>query len=82
MSAVVGVPHDEWGEAVHAEVVLKAGAQASAEVLIEHVKGVLGRYKAPKSVAFVQALPVSVVGKVLRRQVRDKYWTGHARRVS
>jgi len=81
-SAVVGVPHAEWGEAVHAEVVLKAGAQVSAEALIEHVKGTLGRYKAPKTMVFVEALPVSVVGKVLRRQVRDKYWKDQARRVS
>jgi acyl-CoA synthetase (AMP-forming)/AMP-acid ligase II len=82
MSAVVGVPHEEWGEAVQAEVVLKAGAQASADALIEHVKGQLGRFKAPKGVTFVDALPVSPVGKVLRRQVRDKYWKGQVRRVS
>ncbi|MFO1268001.1 MAG: AMP-binding protein, partial [Rubrivivax sp.] len=82
IAAVVGVPHAEWGEAVHAEVVLKGGATASAEELIEHVKGRIGRFKAPKSVVFVEALPVSVVGKVLRRQVRDKYWQGQARRVS
>ncbi|CAG9167890.1 Long-chain-fatty-acid--CoA ligase FadD13 [Cupriavidus laharis] len=81
-STVVGVPHEEWGEAVHAEVVLKAGEQATAAELIDHVKGMLGRYKAPKTVAFVDALPVSAVGKVLRRQVRDKYWTGQTRRVS
>jgi fatty-acyl-CoA synthase len=82
MSAVVGVPHEEWGEAVHAEVVLKSAALADAEALIEHVKGRLGRFKAPKSVRFVDALPVSVVGKVLRRQVRDKYWLDRSRRVS
>jgi acyl-CoA synthetase (AMP-forming)/AMP-acid ligase II len=82
MSAVVGVPHDEWGEAVHAEVVLKAGAQATPDALIEHVKTSLGRFKAPKSVTFVEALPVSAAGKVLRRQVRDKYWKDRSRRVS
>ena len=82
ISAVVGVPHAEWGEAVHAEVVLKDGAAVTAEELIEHVKGKLGRFKAPKAVVFVDALPVSVVGKVLRRHVRDKYWAGQARRVS
>ncbi|GAB2585347.1 long-chain fatty acid--CoA ligase [Ramlibacter solisilvae] len=82
ISAVVGVPHQEWGEAVHAEVVLKDGATATSEELIEHVKGKLGRFKAPKEVVFVDALPVSVVGKVLRRHVRDKYWAAQARRVS
>jgi fatty-acyl-CoA synthase len=82
MSAVVGIPHEEWGEAVHAEVVLKEGAQASPEELIAHVKGKIGSYKAPKSVAIVTELPMSVVGKVLRRVVRERYWQGHGRRVS
>ncbi|MNH34978.1 Long-chain-fatty-acid--CoA ligase FadD13 [compost metagenome] len=81
-SAVVGVPHNEWGEALHAEVVLKAGQEVSVEALIEHAKGSLGRFKVPKSIVFVDALPVSVVGKVLRRQVREKYWKDQARRVS
>ncbi|MBM7062993.1 AMP-binding protein [Pseudomonas sp. UL073] len=81
-SAVVGIPHEEWGEALHAEVMVKAGEEVSAEALIEHVKGRLGRFKAPKSILFVDALPVSVVGKVLRRQVREKYWKDKARRVS
>ena len=82
MSAVVGVPHDKWGEAVHAEVVLRAGAEVAAEALIEHVKDGLGRFKAPKTIAMVEALPVSAVGKVLRRRVREKYWTDQPRRVS
>lgn len=82
IAAVIGVPHEEWGEAVLAEVVLKEGEQATSAELIEHVKLKLGRFKAPKSVVFVNELPVSVVGKVLRRHVRDKYWKGQARRVS
>ncbi|CAB3778449.1 Long-chain-fatty-acid--CoA ligase [Paraburkholderia caffeinitolerans] len=81
MSAVVGVPHEEWGEAVHAEVVLADGATLDAAALIEYAKAHIGRFKAPKSVAFVDALPLSVVGKVLRRQIRDKYWRDAARRV-
>ncbi|MFO1392829.1 MAG: AMP-binding protein [Steroidobacteraceae bacterium] len=82
MSAVVGIPHEEWGEAVHAEVILRPGCSATAEELIAHVKGRIGTYKAPKSVALVSELPVSAVGKVVRRQVRDKYWQGRPRRVS
>jgi fatty-acyl-CoA synthase len=81
MSAVVGVPHEEWGEAVHAEVVLKAGAQVHAADLIAHVKLHIGAYKAPKSIEFVPELPLSVVGKVLRRQVREKYWKDRQRNV-
>jgi acyl-CoA synthetase (AMP-forming)/AMP-acid ligase II len=82
MSSVVGVPHEEWGEAVHAEVVLKQDAQVSTEELIDHVKGRIGRFKAPKSIRFVDELPLSPVGKVLRRKVREKYWKGQSRRVS
>ena len=81
-STVVGIPHEEWGEAVHAEVMVKSGEQVSADALIDHVKRLVGSYKAPKTVAFVDALPVSAVGKVLRRQVRDKYWSEQARKVS
>ena len=82
MSAVVGVPHEEWGEIVHAEVILKSEAQTSAEELIAHVKGRIGSYKAPKSVVIVTELPMSVVGKVLRRKVREKYWKNRLRQVS
>jgi Acyl-CoA synthetases (AMP-forming)/AMP-acid ligases II len=81
MSVVVGVPHAEWGEAVHAEVVLHAGATVTAEQLMQFVKGRIGAFKAPKSIAFVTELPLSPVQKVLRRIVRDKYWQGQARRV-
>jgi len=82
MSAVVGVPHEEWGEAIHAEVILKNGQEAAPEHLIEHVKEHLARFKAPKTVAIVEDLPLSSAGKVLRRAVREKYWSGHDRRVS
>lgn len=82
ISAVVGIPHAEWGEAVHAEVVARPGAQPSVDALIEHVKSRLGRFKAPKSLVLVSELPVSPVGKVLRRQVRDKYWKDQGRRIS
>ncbi|WP_229459478.1 AMP-binding enzyme [Massilia cavernae] len=82
MSAVVGVPHEEWGEAVHAEIVLKAGTAAAVDDLIDHVKGSIGRFKVPKTITFVDALPLSVVGKVLRRQVREKYWKDQTRQVA
>jgi fatty-acyl-CoA synthase len=82
MAAVVGIPHAEWGEAVHAEVILRSGLSISAEELIAQTRARLGGYKAPKSLIFVDQLPTSVVGKVLRRQVRDKYWQGSARKIS
>lgn len=81
MSAVVGIPHMEWGEAVHAEVILKEGQSVSEDELIAFCKGKKGRYKAPKSVTIVPELPVTAVGKILRRVVRDKYWKEEVRRV-
>ena len=81
LSAVVGLPHDKWGEAVHAEVVLKPGAEIDEAALIEHVKARIGRFKAPKTIVFVDALPLSAVGKVMRRHIRDKYWRAQPRQV-
>lgn len=81
MSAVVGIPNEEWGEAVHAEVMLKEGAAVETADLIQHVRDQLGGYKTPKTVEVVEQLPVSVVGKVLRRQVREKYWNEAGRKV-
>ena len=59
MSAVVGIPHPDWGEAVHAEIILRPGTSATEEALIEHVKQRIGKHKAPKSIAVVDELPVS-----------------------
>ena len=81
MSAVVGIPHQEWGEAIHAEVMLKPGAEVAPDELLAHVRAELGGYKTPKTIALVPELPVSAVGKVLRRKVRDKYWTETQRKV-
>jgi fatty-acyl-CoA synthase len=81
MSAVVGVPHREWGEAVHAEVILRKEMTVPADELIDHVKTRLGSYKVPKTIKFVDELPLSPVGKVLRRQVKERYWAGQDRRV-
>ncbi len=82
MSAVVGIPHPDWGEAVHAEVILRPGCSASEKELIAYVKQNIGKHKAPKSISLVEDLPVSAVGKVVRRQVKAKYWQGQERAVS
>jgi len=82
MSAVVGIPHPEWGEAVHAEVVLRDGAVVSEADLIAHVRARLGGHKPPKSITFLPELPLSTVGKIVRRLVKEKYWKGEARAVA
>ena len=82
MAAVVGIPDTEWGEAVHAEIVLKPGCTVSHDELIISAKTILGPYKAPKSVVVVHDLPLSSVGKILRREVKRKYWPEVGRKVS
>ena len=72
--AVIGVPDDEWGERVHAVVVLQPGAVLTADELRAHVKTLIAGYKAPRSAEFVDALPVSGAGKILKRELRAKHW--------
>lgn len=79
--AVVGVPDEKWGEAIKAVVELKQGCAATAEALISFCKERLGSVKTPKSVEFVESLPKSPVGKVLRKEVRKRYWIGHDRQI-
>jgi len=79
--AVIGVPDEKWGEAVKAIVVLKAGASATAELLLDFCKGRLGGYKRPRSVEFALELPRNPSGKVMKKDLREKYWAGHTRRV-
>jgi long-chain acyl-CoA synthetase len=79
--AVVGVPDDQWGEAVKAVVCLKEGERVSGQELIDFCKEHLSSYKKPRSVDFVNTLPKNPVGKILRREVRESYWRGHDRRI-
>jgi acyl-CoA synthetase (AMP-forming)/AMP-acid ligase II len=78
---VIGIPDDYWGEAVHAVVVREAGSQLESAELIRFAGEHMAGYKKPKSVDFVDALPTSGYGKVLRREIRGRYWTGRARMV-
>jgi acyl-CoA synthetase (AMP-forming)/AMP-acid ligase II len=79
--AVIGVPDEQWGEAVKAVVELNAGQQVSADEIIALCKEKLGSVKAPKSVDFVDALPRSPVGKVLKKDLRAKYWRNASRKI-
>jgi fatty-acyl-CoA synthase len=80
-AGVVGVPDDKWGEAVKAVVVLKPDMQASAEELIALVRERKGVVYAPKSVDFVDSLPVTGLGKPDKKQLRARYWSGQQRAV-
>ena len=79
--AVIGVPDEKWGEAVKAVVELMPGRQVSGDALIALCKRELSPYKAPKTVEFWEELPRSGVGKVLKRKVRERFWTGRARKI-
>jgi acyl-CoA synthetase (AMP-forming)/AMP-acid ligase II len=79
--AVVGVPDERWGEAVKAVVVLRAGSSASEAELVEHCRARLAGYKKPQSVDFVAELPKGSTGKILKREIRERYWQGVTRRV-
>jgi acyl-CoA synthetase (AMP-forming)/AMP-acid ligase II len=81
--AVIGIPDDVWGESVHAVVVLKPGAQATAEDLIQHCRPLIAGFKVPKSVEFrAEPLPLSGAMKVLKRELRAPYWEGRTRAVN
>jgi len=71
-AAVVGLKSEKWGEAVTAAVGLKQGAEATEEELIAFCKERIAGYKCPKRVVFMEAVPKSALGKVLRRQVREQ----------
>jgi long-chain acyl-CoA synthetase len=77
--AIIGIPDDYWVERVHAVVVLKEGTTATSEELIDFCKGRIARFKAPKSIEFAELLPKTSSGKVLKRELREKYWAGMER---
>ena len=81
MVAVIGVPHEKWGEAVTALVVAKPGTQPPPEQLMQMVKDKKGGTHAPKQVEFVETLPLTAVGKVDKKVLRAKYWAGRGRMV-
>ena len=78
-AAVVGAPDDTWVEAVTAFVTLRPGASTSEDELRQAVRARLAGYKVPKTVQVIDAIPMSPVGKVLRRALREPLWDGRSK---
>jgi len=82
-AAVIAIPHERWGEAVHAVVTVARGAQVTAEDLVAHCQGLIAGYKVPKSFDLrSEPLPRTAVGKILKRDLREPYWAGRATRIA
>jgi len=80
--AVIGIPHEQWGEAVHAIVVVSGAVEVTADEVIAHARASIAGYKVPKTVDFrEEPLPLSGAMKVLKRDLREPYWEGHDKRV-
>lgn len=73
MCAVIGLPDPQWGEVGKACVVLKPGGSTTEEELLAFMAQHLARFKVPRSVAFLDSLPISAAGKILKRELRDKF---------
>jgi long-chain acyl-CoA synthetase len=81
--AVIGIPSEEWGEAVHAVVVPKEGQTVSELEVINHCEAIIAKYKCPKSVEIrSDALPQTPAGKIRKEQLREPYWRGKSKNVN
>jgi acyl-CoA synthetase (AMP-forming)/AMP-acid ligase II len=76
------VPHEQWGEAIHAFVALRPGQQATARELMMSLKGVIADFKIPTQYDFIDAVPRNPSGKILRRTLRERFWAAMDRNVN
>lgn len=81
-AAVISIPDPDWGEAVHACVALRDGKPATEEEITEFCRERLANYKVPRSIEFIEGeLPKGGTGKILKKQLRERYWKDRARRI-
>jgi fatty-acyl-CoA synthase/long-chain acyl-CoA synthetase len=79
--AVFGIPSEEWGESVHATIVLAPGSELTGDDVMTFAREHLANYKIPRSVEFTDELPRTGSGKILKRQLRAPYWEGRTAKV-
>ena len=79
--AVFGIPSEDWGESVHAVVVLQPGRDLSQDEVIAYAREHLAGYKIPRSISFTEEIPRTGSGKILKRVLREPFWKDHATRV-
>lgn len=80
---MIGIPSDQWGEAVHAIVILNDGMTASEEELKAHCHDLIAGYKCPRSISFrTDPMPLSGANKVLKTELRKPFWDGHDRAIN
>ena len=79
--AVFGIPDEEWGEKVHASVVKRPGSSLDAAALTAFAREHLAGYKVPRSIEFIDEIPKTGTGKILKRVLRDPFWKDHQSKV-
>lgn len=73
LAAVIGVPHERWGEAIHAYVVLRTGSEASVADLLRFASSRLASFKKPRTLEIIDQLPISATGKILKKDLRTRW---------
>ena len=81
-AAVIGVPDEKWGESAKALIVSKDGVELDGEAISKWLRTLIAGYKIPKSFEVVESLPRNASGKILRRVLREPFWSGRERRVN
>ncbi|MNF43197.1 Long-chain-fatty-acid--CoA ligase [compost metagenome] len=81
MCAVIGIPDEQWGESVHAVIVLQEGKHLDSEHIKQHCKSLIAGYKCPRSIEFREELPLSAAGKLLKYVLREPFWGTQTRRI-